>query len=114
MDTCPRCGRENPADARFCNSCGAPLSADPVTAREVRKTVTVVFCDVVGTTELSERFDPEVLRSMMARFYAAVREPVERHGGSVEKGNGDALVAVCGLPAEYEGHRRRAVRTMLD
>src|SRR5947207_8629659 len=114
MDTCPRCGRENPADARFCNSCGAPLSADPVTAREVRKTVTVVFCDVVGSTELGERFDPEVLRSMMARFYAAVREPVERHGGSVEKVIGDALVAVFGIPAVHEDDALRAVRAALE
>ena len=114
MDTCPRCGRENPADARFCNSCGAPLSADPVTAREVRKTVTVVFCDVVGSTELGERFDPEVLRGLMARFYAAVREPVERHGGTVEKVIGDALVAVFGIPAVHEDDALRAVRAALE
>src|SRR5258706_9945727 len=114
MVTCPQCARENPADARFCNSCGAPLTADPVTAREVRKTVTVVFCDVVGSTELGERFDPEVLRGLMARFYAAVREPVERHGGSVEKVIGDALVAVFGIPAVHEDDALRAVRAALE
>jgi class 3 adenylate cyclase/tetratricopeptide (TPR) repeat protein len=114
MVSCSQCGHENSADARFCNSCGAPLTADPVTAREVRKTVTVVFCDVVGSTELGERFDPEVLRSLMARFYAAVREPVERHGGSVEKVIGDALVAVFGIPAVHEDDALRAVRAALE
>ena len=65
----------------------------------MRKTVTVLFCDVVGSTELGERSDPEVLRGVMARFYAAARAPVERHGGRVEKVIGDALVAVFGIPA---------------
>ena len=57
MVDCPHCGRENPAGARFCNFCGGGLS-DPDTAREVRKTVTVLFCDVVGSTELGERLRP--------------------------------------------------------
>src|SRR4051812_42470842 len=97
MLLCPQCGAENPASARFCNACGSGLE-DDAAAREVRKTVTVVFCDVVGSTSLGERHDPEVLRGMMARFYAAMREPVERHGGTVEKVIGDALVAVFGIP----------------
>jgi class 3 adenylate cyclase/tetratricopeptide (TPR) repeat protein len=80
----------------------------------VRKTVTVVFCDVVGSTELGERFDPEVLRHVMARFYAAVREPVERHGGTVEKVIGDALVAVFGIPVVHEDDALRAVRAALE
>jgi class 3 adenylate cyclase/tetratricopeptide (TPR) repeat protein len=114
MVTCTQCGHENPPDARFCNSCAAPLTAGPVSSREVRKTVTVVFCDVVGSTELGERYDPEVLRGLMARFYAAVREPVERHGGSVEKVIGDALVAVFGIPAVHEDDALRAVRAALE
>jgi class 3 adenylate cyclase/tetratricopeptide (TPR) repeat protein len=80
----------------------------------VRKTVTVVFCDVVGSTELGERFDPEVLRGVMARFYAAVRGPVERHGGTVEKVIGDALVAVFGIPVVHEDDALRAVRAALE
>ena len=114
MITCPQCSQENPAGARFCNTCAAPLTHDPAAGREVRKTVTVVFCDVVGSTELGERFDPEVLRGVMARFYAAVREPVERHGGTVEKVIGDALVAVFGIPAVHEDDALRAVRAALE
>jgi class 3 adenylate cyclase/tetratricopeptide (TPR) repeat protein len=80
----------------------------------VRKTVTVLFCDVVGSTELGERLDPEVLRGVMARFYATVREPVERHGGTVEKLIGDALVAVFGIPVVREDDALRAVRAALE
>ena len=114
MITCTQCGQENPAGARFCNACAAPLAADPAPAREVRKTVTVLFCDVVGSTALGERFDPEVLRALMARFYATVREPVERHGGTVEKVIGDALVAVFGIPAVHEDDALRALRAALE
>ncbi len=113
MIGCPHCGQQNPADARFCNSCGAVM-ADPDAAREVRKTVTVLFCDVVGSTELAARSDPEVMRSVMARFYAAIREPVERHGGTVEKVIGDALVAVFGIPLVHEDDALRAVRAALE
>src|SRR6185312_4384726 len=113
MVGCPHCGRENPAGARFCNSCGAAL-ADPDAAREVRKTVTALFCDVVGSTELASRSDPEVMRGVMARFYAAIREPVERYGGTVEKVIGDALVAVFGIPVVREDDALRAVRAALE
>jgi class 3 adenylate cyclase/tetratricopeptide (TPR) repeat protein len=114
VTTCSQCGRENPAGARFCNSCGAPLGAEPAPAREVRKTVTVLFCDVVGSTELGEQLDPEVVRGLMSRFYAAIRVPVERHGGTVEKVIGDALVAVFGVPVVHEDDALRAVRAALE
>ena len=113
MVGCPHCGRENPAGARFCNACGGVLT-DPDAAREVRKTVTVLFCDVVGSTELASRSDPEVMRGVMARFYAAIRAPVERHGGTVEKVIGDALVAVFGIPVVHEDDALRAVRAALE
>ena len=114
MAICPQCGSENPDGARFCNSCGAPLTAAAEPARDVRKTVTVLFCDVVGSTALGEQHDPEVVRGVMARFYAAVREPVERHGGTVEKMIGDALVAVFGMPVVREDDALRAVRAALE
>jgi class 3 adenylate cyclase len=110
---CPACSVENPEQARFCNACGTAL-AGPELSREVRKTVTVLFCDVVGSTQLGERFDPEVLRGVMTRFYAAIREPVERHGGTVEKVIGDALVAVFGIPAVHEDDALRAIRAALE
>ena len=110
MDTCVQCGASVPVGSRFCSSCGAPLAV----AAEVRKTVTVLFCDVVGSTELGERLDPEVLRDTMARFYAVAREPVERHGGTVQKVIGDALVAVFGVPVVHEDDALRAVRAALE
>jgi class 3 adenylate cyclase len=112
--SCPACAQENRSDARFCNSCGRALEVAAGSAREARKTVSVVFCDVVGSTELGERHDPEVLRGMMARFYAAVRVPVERYGGTVEKVIGDALVAVFGIPVVHEDDALRAVRAAVE
>ena len=114
MRPCPECGQENPAGARFCNSCGRELTGAPAPLRETRKTVTVIFCDVVGSTELGERNDPEVMRGMMASFYAAVRGPVERQGGAVEKVIGDALVAVFGIPTVHEDDALRAVRAAAE
>ncbi|MGZ8578435.1 MAG: zinc-ribbon domain-containing protein, partial [Actinomycetota bacterium] len=68
MRACPNCGKDNPADARFCNACGQGLAAE-TRAGETRKTVTVVFCDVAGSTALGERTDPEALRRLMTRYY---------------------------------------------
>ncbi|HVM12237.1 MAG TPA: adenylate/guanylate cyclase domain-containing protein, partial [Actinomycetota bacterium] len=77
---------------------------------ETRKTVTVVFCDVVGSTSLGDRLDPEALRQVMTRFYVAMREALERHGGSVQKYIGDAVMAVFGIPRLHEDDALRAVR----
>ena len=68
MRTCPSCGSENPDGARFCNDCGRALGASPG-AREVRKTVTVLFADVTDSTALGEQLDPESLRRVMARYF---------------------------------------------
>jgi len=108
---CPSCGAENPAGFRFCGSCGAAL-AEP--AAEVRKTVTVVFCDLVGSTALGERTDPEVLRELMGRYHAELRTILERHGGTVEKFVGDAAMAVFGLPQVHEDDAIRAVRAAVE
>ncbi len=110
MAVCAQCGQANPAGARFCNSCGAQLDAGAQPGHGARKTVTVVFCDMADSTALGERFDPEVVRSVMSRFYEAARAPVARHGGTVEKVIGDALVAVFGIPAVREDDALRAVR----
>ena len=95
--TCPACGADNPDGARFCNSCGAGLAVE-APAPEVRKVVTVVFCDVTGSTALGERLDPEALRRVMRRYFDEMRAAIERHGGTVEKFIGDAVMAVFGLP----------------
>jgi class 3 adenylate cyclase/tetratricopeptide (TPR) repeat protein len=77
---------------------------------EVRKTVTVLFADVTGSTELGERLDPESLRGVMSRYFDEMRSAVERHGGTVEKFIGDAVMAVFGVPVLHEDDVLRAVR----
>jgi len=113
VTVCERCGHENPEGARFCNACAAPLEA-PVRSREQRKTVTVVFSDVTGSTALGERLDPESLRRVLARYFDVAREAVERHGGVVEKFIGDAVMAVFGVPRVHEDDALRAVRAATD
>ena len=110
---CPSCGRGSPADAAFCSSCGTKLGPTAA-ARESRKVVTALFCDLVGSTSLGERHDPEVLRPLLERYFAEAREAVERHGGRVEKFIGDAVCAVFGVPAVHEDDALRAVRAGLE
>ena len=109
MAACTSCGAENREEARFCDSCGAAL-AETAPARETRKTVTVLFCDVTGSTALGERIDPESLRHVMARYFETAKAIVERHGGTVEKFIGDAVMAVFGVPAVHEDDALRAAR----
>ncbi len=109
MTICATCGRDNPADAGFCNGCGASLAL-ATTPREQRKTVTVLFCDVTGSTAMGERLDPESLRQVMRRYFEAARRVIEHHGGSVEKFIGDAVMAVFGVPVLHEDDALRAVR----
>jgi class 3 adenylate cyclase len=108
---CPSCGAENLPGFRFCGSCGSGLAE---AAAEVRKTVTVVFCDLVGSTALGERTDPEVLRDLMGRYHTELRTILERHGGTVEKFVGDAAMAVFGLPQVHEDDAIRAVRAAVE
>jgi class 3 adenylate cyclase len=111
MAACPSCGHENAEDARFCSACGTSLG-EP--AREERKVVTVLFCDVVGSTALGESTDPEALRGRMRRYFEDLRTIVERHGGTVEKFVGDAVMAVFGIPTAHEDDALRAVRAVSE
>jgi class 3 adenylate cyclase/tetratricopeptide (TPR) repeat protein len=111
---CASCGQENPAGSRFCNSCGADLAASEPAAREYRKVVTVLFCDVVGSTALGESTDPEALRAVLARYFDQMKAIVERHGGTVEKFVGDAVMAVFGVPQVHEDDALRAVRAAVE
>ena len=113
MLTCPNCASENPPASRFCNRCGAALAA-PAPQTEVRKTVTVLFIDVTGSTDLGERLDPEALRRVMGRFFDRVQAVVERHGGTVEKFIGDAVMSVFGVPVLHEDDALRALRAAAD
>ncbi len=113
MPACPSCGQANPEGARFCNACGAPLEAAPA-AREQRKTVTVLFCDVTGSTALGESTDPEALRAVLARYFERMKGIVESHGGTVEKFIGDAVMAVFGVPQVHEDDALRACRAAVE
>ena len=85
-----------------------------VSAAAVRKTVSVVFCDLAGSTALGEQLDPEPLRELMGAWYDAMRAAVERHGGTVEKFIGDAVMAVFGVPQVHEDDALRAVRAAIE
>src|SRR6476646_6078733 len=113
MPVCLSCNVENPREARFCMSCGAELMrAEP--AREQRKVVTVLFCDLVGSTALGESTDPEALRARMRRYFEDLRVILERHGGTVEKFVGDAVMAVFGIPVSHEDDALRAARAAAE
>lgn len=113
MRACTACGRENPPDAGFCNGCGAALGPAPA-SRVRRKTVTVLFCDVTGSTALGERLDPESFRQVMRRYFETARQVIEHHGGTVEKFIGDAVMAVFGVPVLHEDDALRAVRAAAE
>ncbi|MDX6369472.1 MAG: hypothetical protein QOG93_974 [Gaiellaceae bacterium] len=112
MLTCPSCGSENTPEAKFCSECGARLASAPRPIEE-RKIVTVVFCDLVGSTARAEQLDPEDVRAELSSYHARVRSELERHGGTVEKFIGDAVVAVFGAPLVHEDDPERAVRAAL-
>ena len=117
-------GPSRPQNSRRLKSAGIPRTgacplasvAIPAYRRPVeqRKTVTVLFCDMVGSTALGEELDPETLRRIMNRYHAAARESIERHGGTVDRFIGDAVMAVFGIPLRREDDALRAVRAALD
>ncbi len=114
MLICTSCGHENGEAAKFCEECGAPLVASCSHSQEQRKTVTVLFCDLTGSTALGESLDPERLRAVLARYFEGMKVIVERHGGSVEKFIGDAVMAVFGVPVLHEDDALRAVRAAAE
>jgi class 3 adenylate cyclase/tetratricopeptide (TPR) repeat protein len=107
---CPSCGRDNPEGFTFCGHCSALLQPESSPRDEVRKTVTVLFCDVTGSTTLGERLDPETVRRVMGRYFNEMKAVLESHGGTVEKFIGDAVMAVFGVPVVHEDDALRAVR----
>jgi class 3 adenylate cyclase/tetratricopeptide (TPR) repeat protein len=109
MQTCARCGQENPDVARFCLACGAELR-DGAAARQERKVVTVLFADLVGFTSRAESLDPEDVGALLGAYHARLRHELERHGGTVEKFIGDAVMALFGAPVAHEDDPERAVR----
>jgi class 3 adenylate cyclase/tetratricopeptide (TPR) repeat protein len=113
MVTCPSCGQENPEGFRLCGMCGAALTPAAEPTREERKVVTILFTDLVGSTARAEGLDPEDVRATLSAYYARLRAELERHGGTVEKFIGDAVMAVFGAPVSHEDDPERAVRAAL-
>src|SRR3990170_1094079 len=112
MPTCAECRAELPAGARFCPSCAAPVEQEAPS--EERKTATVVFADLVGSTELGASQDPERTRALLDRFYDAMAGEIAAAGGTVEKFVGDAVMAAFGAPAALEDHAERALHAALS
>ena len=111
MPICLSCGHENRDGAKFCEDCGATLSAPGETRRRL---VTALFCDLGGSTELGERLDAEVLRKVLDRYFDSMRGAIQRHGGTVEKFIGDAVLGTFGVPEAHEDDTLRAVRAALE
>src|SRR6266540_1645128 len=111
MSVCTTCGAALPDDARFCPTCATPVPAHP--DQRERKLATVVFADLVGSTELGGSQDPERTRALLERFYDAMAAEIEGAGGTVEKFVGDAVMAVFGAPVALEDHAERALHAAL-
>jgi class 3 adenylate cyclase len=125
---CRSCGATNAPSDKFCGKCGSPLvqsqqvSANPAATESTpgrdadteRRVVSVLFVDLVGFTTFSEGRDAEDVRTMLTHYFDAASDAVQRHGGSVEKFIGDAVMAVWGTPVAHEDDAERAVRSALE
>ncbi len=109
---CPRCGIGTLLGFRLCGHCGAELR--PELSRELRRHVTVYFSDLAGSTKLGERLDSEALYEVLSRYFEVMRAPIERHGGTIEKLIGDAIVAVFGLPVLHDDDPLRALSAAVE
>jgi predicted ATPase/class 3 adenylate cyclase len=114
VQTCSFCGGELPDEFRFCGYCGSALETAGPLLKEARKTVTVVFCDLKGSTNLGEALDSESLREVMSRYFERMSAILESHGGAIEKFIGDAIMAVFGLREVHEDDALRAVRAAAE
>ena len=112
MAVCPSCSRDLAEGYVFCPHCGASLSSVGI-ATEERKLVTLLFADVTGSTRMAEDLDAEIVRDVMAAYFALAREEIEARGGTVEKFIGDAVMAVFGVPVAHEDDPARALRAAL-
>lgn len=119
-EPCPECGAHVPEESRFCPNCGialtnrTPAPAQPVLTAETRRVITVLFADLVGSTGLTERLDPEEARDVIKKFYDVAQHVVERwYEGSIANYLGDGILAVFGLPAAHENDPERAARAGL-
>ena len=130
LSACPSCGAANPPENRFCGECGAPIdgpglhgsvTTEPYIPHPVRtsaprgklaaelKQVTVLCCDIVNSTPLTERLGPEAMRDLVAAFLETSLAEVHRYGGTAPQFTGDGFLALFGAPLTYEDHVRRAL-----
>ena len=113
MPGCPACGSSNPPGARFCNACGTRLDPPRDTSGE-RRVVTMLFCDVRGSTAMAETLDPEEWTDIMNEAFERLIAPVDRHEGTVARLMGDAILAFFGAPTAHEDDPQRAVMAGLE
>jgi len=113
---CPHCSFTNPATHAFCGGCGKSLdtAAAPKKAGEAEhRRITVLFCDLAGSTELADRIDPEALRDLILEYQRVAVEVIERFGGYVAQYLGDGVMAYFGYPRAHEDDPARAVHSGL-
>ncbi|MEZ5219783.1 MAG: adenylate/guanylate cyclase domain-containing protein [Ilumatobacteraceae bacterium] len=121
---CGACDAEQPAGAKFCNQCGSQMSiidgahsasaATPAPPPAVRKQVTALFADLVGSTSFGERVDPEAARAALAPYFEILQSAIDDHAGTVAKFTGDGVLAVFGIPEIAEDDALRAVTAGLE
>ncbi len=140
LQTCQNCQTINPPQARFCIECGCALAMQAgekrdtiplaesgplsgakhdsqigkLSAPEERRVVTIMFADITGSTPLADRLDPEDMRAILVGYFNLMTEQIRRHGGTVEKYIGDAVMAIFGSPVAHEDDPDRAIRAALD
>jgi class 3 adenylate cyclase len=122
--TCPSCGNQTRPGAAFCDRCGTPLTEQASTPRPQtrdsrrgdgeRRQLTVMFCDLVGSTALSEQLDPEELREVVQHYQAACEAVIHRLEGYIARYVGDALLIYFGYPRAHEDDAQRAVQAELE
>ncbi len=114
MPACSVCGASNPEGSRFCNACGAKLAEAADERSGERRVVTMLFCDVRGSTAMAETLDAEAWTDIMNSAYEHLIEPVVRHEGTVARLMGDAILAFFGAPTAHEDDPQRAVMSGLE
>jgi len=111
---CPNCREDNPDATRFCGYCGALLRTGPGDGTGELRQLTVLFCDLVGSTALSESLDPEDLGEVTGAYHAVCETMIRKHDGHIAQYLGDGVMAYFGYPMAHEDDARRAVRTALE
>jgi hypothetical protein len=122
--TCPKCGASNQPEDKFCGECGAGFAevaavkapeATPIVVSGAgeRRHLTVLFCDLVGSTSIAAQLDPEEWREMVSAYHRAAAEAITRYGGHVAKYLGDGVMAYFGWPEAHENDAERAARAGL-